>query len=232
MRTTLNRSIFLIASLLVAAPAFAQWPAPPSKPAQPSASSPSAASPSRRIQAEDDGSSGFAVGLRAGWAFPIGDLNATTSLGTQVAGQIPVWLEAGWRLNKNLYVGLYGQRGFGFSNNCPIGSDCSTSGWRLGVEGIYNLLPDGVAQPWAGLGVGYEWLSTSRAGEDLSYKGWELINLQVGLDFALSKQFSIGPFASISLFGKYTSVSANGVSNDLSASHNWLQTGLRATFKL
>jgi hypothetical protein len=36
----------------------------------------------------------------------------------------------------------------------------------------------------------------------------------------------------MSLFGKYTSQSANGVSNDLSASHNWLQTGLKATFKL
>jgi hypothetical protein len=230
MRTILNRSIFLIASLLFAAPAFAQWPGPPSKPSQPSASS---SSPPHRTPAQDDdGSSGLAFGLRAGWAFPIGDLNSTSRMGDQIAGQIPAWLEAGWRFNKNLYFGLYGQRGFGFSNYCPLGNDCSTSGWRVGVEGIYTLLPDAVLQPWAGLGVGYEWLSTSRAGEDSSYKGFELLNVQIGVDWALNKQFSIGPFASISLFGKYTSQSANGVSNDISASHNWLQTGLKATYKL
>jgi len=227
----LNRSIFLIASLLFAAPAFAQWPGPTSKPSQPSASSSSGASPARRTQ-DDDGSSGFAFGLRAGWAFPIGDLNSTARMGDQIAGQIPVWLEAGWRLNKNLYFGLYGQRGFGFSNGCPIGSDCSTSGWRVGVEGIYNVLPDAVLQPWGGLGFGYEWLSTSRAGEDNSYKGFELLIVQIGVDWALNKQFSIGPFGSISVFGKYTSQTSNGVSNDISAGHNWLQTGLKATFKL
>src|ERR1700694_4191705 len=165
MRTNLNRSIFLIASLLLAAPAFAQWPGPPSKPSQPSASSPAPAAPARRTSTqEDDGSSGFALGLRAGWAFPIGDLSSTATLGDQIAGQIPVWLEAGWRFNKNLLIGVYGQRGFGLSNNCPIGTSCSTSGWRLGVEGIFNLLPDAAVQPWVGLGVGYEGLSTSPAG--------------------------------------------------------------------
>jgi hypothetical protein len=225
----LNRSIFLVASLLLAAPAFAQWPAAESKP-PPAPAAPY--SPPRRTPQPDDDSSGFAFAVRGAWAFPFGDVNWTTGLRDQVLGQIPVWLEAGWRFNKNLYVGLYGQRGFGFSNNCQIGTDCSTGGWRFGVEGIYTLLPDGAFQPWGGLGVGYELLGTTRAGEDLSYRGFELLNLQIGLDWALNKQFSIGPFVSMSLFGKYTSQSANGVSNDLSASHNWLQTGLKATFKL
>jgi hypothetical protein len=224
----LNRSIFLIASLLLAAPAFAQSPPAESNPAP----SPAAPSSPPRSTPPDDDSSGFALGVRGAWAFPFGDVSSTARLQDQVFGQIPLWLEAGWRFNKSLYLGLYGQRGFGFSNNCPIGNDCSTGGWRFGVEGIYTLLPDATFQPWVGLGAGYELLSTSRAGEDLSYRGFELLNLQVGLDWAFNKQLSIGPFASLSLLGKYTTQSANGVSNDVSASHNWLQTGVKATFKL
>jgi hypothetical protein len=212
----------------MAAPAFAQWPAGESKPPP----LPAPSSQPRRATPQDDDSSGFAFGVRGAWAFPFGDVSSTARLQDQVFGQIPVWLEAGWRFNKNLYAGLYGQRGFGFSNNCPIGNDCSTGGWRFGVEGIYTLLPDGTLQPWFGLGVGYELLGTTRGGEDLSYRGFELLILQAGLDWALSRQFSIGPFASVSLFGKYTTQSANGVSNDVSASHNWLQTGVKATFKL
>ena len=175
---------------------------------------------------------GFAFGVRAAWAFPFGDLNPTETLGSNVSGQLPIWLEAGWRFTRNIYAGIYGQYAFGFSNNCPIASDCSTKGYRLGIEGIYNLAPDAWLQPWAGLGFGYEWLNVSRAGQDSNYKGFELAYVQAGVDLAVSKQLSVGPFGSVSFLGKYTSQSANGVSNDISATHEWVQVGLKATFKM
>jgi hypothetical protein len=183
------------------------------------------------VVVEDDGS-GFAFGFRAAWAFPFGDLNATDGLSSQVAGQIPVWLEAGWRFSKNVYAGAYFQYGAGFSANCPLGADCSNHGLKFGIEGIYNVAPDASLQPWVGLGIGYETLSVSYAGADSNYKGWELANVQLGLDFAPSKQFSIGPYASCSVFGKYSSQESSGYTNDISASHAWLQLGLKATIKL
>ncbi|HUJ27500.1 MAG TPA: hypothetical protein VLW85_15855 [Myxococcales bacterium] len=158
--------------------------------------------------------------------------NTNGGLGDQVAGQLPIWLEAGWRFSKNVYAGLYYQYAFGFSNNCIAGGDCGSHGMRFGIEGIYNVAPDSMIQPWVGLGVGYETMSVTFNGADSSYKGLELVNIQLGADFAASKQFSIGPFVSYSLFGKFTSQDQNGVSNDISAGHNWLQLGLKATVKL
>lgn len=233
----MNRSIALIAAILVSTPALAQWgSAPAKKEPAPSAAAPEPApAPTRRpaaVRHEDDGSSGFAFGVRAAWAIPFGDLNNSDSLSSDVSGQLPLWLEAGWRFTKSIYAGAYFQAGLGFFNNCPPGSDCSTNGLRFGLEGIYNLAPDAGLQPWVGLGFGYETLSVSRAGEDSSYKGWELLHLQVGADWAASKNFSIGPFASFSLFGTYTTQSSSGQDNSISASHNWLQLGLKATYKL
>jgi len=233
----LNRFIALITAILVSTPALAQWGSAPAKPAPapaaaaaPAPASSSAPGPAKRSNDPDDG--GFAVGVRAAWTLPFGDLNSTDTVGSQIAAQVPIWLELGWRFNKNIFAGVYGQYAFGFSNNCPIGNTCSTNGFRLGVEGIYNFAPDAGLQPWAGLGIGYEWLNTNRAGQDYGYKGWELAHLELGIDYAGSKQFSIGPFASITVLGKYTSQSSSGFSNDISASHNWLQLGLKATFKM
>ena len=243
----MNRSSALLIAVLFASPAFAQWgsapaakptpaPAPAATPAPapaPAAEAPAPTPPPRRrVVVEDDGSTGFAFGFRGAWAFPHGDLNATSGLGDQIAGQIPVWVEAGWRFTKNIYAGLYYQYGFGFNNNCNVGADCSNHGMKFGVEGIYNVAPDAGLQPWVGLGVGYETLTVTQNGADASYKGLELVNIQLGLDWAASKQFSIGPYVSYSLFGKYTSQDASGISNDISAGHNWWQLGLKATIKL
>jgi hypothetical protein len=247
----LNRTIALIAAILVSTPALAQWgqapaakptpapapatPAPTAAPAPaPAAAEPAkpAASPRRQAAYEDEGASGFAFGLRGAWAIPFGDLNNTDSIGDDLSGQLPIWIEAGWRFNKNVYAGLYFQYAFAFSHNCPPSTDCSASGEKVGLEAIYNLAPDAGMQPWAGLGLGYEWASVSRAGDDRSYKGLELLNLQVGIDLAPSKSFSVGPFASFSFLGKYSSMTASGQSNDISASHEWLQLGLKVAVKM
>ena len=224
----MNRSLALI-FVLAAAPAFAQWPTA-GKPAETPPTPPSrraAAAPAR-----DDGS-GFSLGIRAAWAFPYGDVNGHANLQDNVRDQVPLWLEAGYRFSKSIYAGLYGQITPGRANNCPIGADCSTSGYRFGIEGIYTILPDAVLQPWVGVGVGYEILNFSRAGEETTVKGLELAHVELGADWAASKNFSVGPYASYSLFGKYTSTSVNGVSNDVSdtAGHSWLQVGLKATYK-
>ena len=101
---------------------------------------------------------------------------------------------------------------------------------------VQILAEDGhaVINPWAGLGFGYEIFKTSASGDDRTFKGFELLNVQVGLDWAVTRTFNVGPFASYQLFGKYSSFTASGVSNDIadSTGHSWLQVGLKAGIRL
>jgi Opacity family porin protein len=231
-----NRSLALIASFLIAAPAFAQWPnsPPPKTETKPEASQPPP--PAKRARDTgprvDDGS-GFGFGVRAAWAWPMGGLTSSEEVSSVVNGALPLWLEAGYHINKSIYAGLYFQYARGFTN-CLGGQDCSSSGLRFGAEVLYNFAPDATLQPWAGIGGGYELFNSSRTGDERTFKGLELLNLQAGLNWALTKNFSLGPFASYQLLGKFTSFSANGVSNDISdtTGHNWLQVGIKAGFRL
>jgi hypothetical protein len=239
----LNRSL-LVAALFAAAPAFAQWPSDKpkaeNKPADTTTTTTAAPAPAptpppsrrqaQRGPAEDDGS-GFGLGLRGAYAWPMGGLTGDEDLSASVSWQLPVWLEAGYHLNRNLYLGAYYQYAFGH-DNCPAGIDCSSHAMRFGIEGIYTFAT-GAIQPWAGLGVGYERLSRSRGGDSTTFTGLELLNLQVGLDFAMGKM-TFGPFASYQLLGKYSSFDANGRSNDIgdSRGHSWLQLGLKLGFTL
>lgn len=183
----------------------------------------------------DGDGSGFGFGLRASSAFPFGGFTADRDLKGPVAAQQPIWLEAGYHINGNIYAGAYFQWApslFG-RTNCLGGADCSSSGMRFGIEGIYKFMPNSVVQPWAGLGVGYELLNLSQGGADSTYKGLELLTVQAGIDFGTQK-IAIGPFVSYALFGKFTSFDASGYSNDIgnSAGHSWLQVGIKAGFKL
>lgn len=236
----MNRTLAIIASLLFAAPAFAQWPTAPSNPPpkseptvnNPPPSAPPPRRPVREVSHGDDGS-GFGLGVRAAWAKPYGGLTSTETLDSNVSGALPLWLEAGYHFNSALYIGAYFQYALGL-NNCLGGADCSSSGMRFGLEALYHF-GSGSMQPFVGLGFGYEIFNVSRsAGDDRTFKGLEMLNVQLGLDYWVSKTFSIGPFASYQLFGKYTSDSASGFSNDISdtTGHSWLQLGLKLGFKL
>ena len=231
----MNRSLF-IAALVAAAPVFAQWPDKPKTETKTDTATPPPPAPTRAQRqagpVEDDGSA-FGLGIRGAWAVPVGGLTADQNLGDSISGQLPIWVEAGYWFNRNLYIGAYYQYAFGF-NNCLAGSSCTSHGMRFGLEAIYNLAPTATLQPWAGVGFGYELLSQTRSGDDTTARGFELANLQLGLDFAASKSLSIGPFASYQLFGKYTSFTAGGLANNPSntTGHSWLQVGLKAGFKL
>src|SRR5947209_9341162 len=114
--------ILLIVTMLAAAPAFAQWPTDTkpktdTKPADTATPPPPppAAKKAPRGPVEDDGS-GFSFGFRGAIAFPYGGLDETTDLGQSVSNMIPVRLDLGYWINHNIYVGLYGQYGFGNTN--------------------------------------------------------------------------------------------------------------------
>ncbi len=214
-----------------------------------------AAAPTR---AED---SGFSFGLRAAYGIPMGDLASGASFGDSFSGAIPLWLDAGYRFDKNWGAGVYFQYGFASvadaTKNAAAAdlglSGITASGWsgtdvRVGLQGTYNFMPDASFAPWVGLGLGYEWATTkfdvSYLGQSgtasIGYHGFEAV-LQVGGDFKASPNFSVGPFAAMT-FAQFSSGTVDATiagqtasqSGDITnkAFHEWLQLGLKGTFNL
>lgn len=210
----------------------------------------------------------FQVGLRTGYSIFAGKLyepavlvfggmslsGDPTGQNRAVSGQVPIWLDAGYQLTPNLMLGLYGQYGFvTLKSDCP---GCSAHDLRFGIQGQYRFLPTGSADPWVGLGVGYESLSLSQkvpsvtdsqgngtplpTAIDGTFSGWEIANLQGGVDFRLVPAFTLGPFVSVS-FDEFTHSSIDFHSSTFPSSsgsigskalHEWITLGAKGTFDL
>jgi len=173
----------------------------------------------------------------------------TTSdnLGDDLSAVLPLWLDLGYRINPNIYVGAFFQYAFGFINSdqnpqcSQMGTSCSASNIRLGVNVHYHISPGQPFDPWFGLGVGYDWLlvgvSMPGLNADVTDRGFEFANLQLGGDFMVSPTFRCGPFVSFSL-GEYRSikVSAGGTSTSMGLSdkglHEWLLFGFKGAFDI
>jgi len=195
------------------------------------------------------------VGLRAGFGLPFGSEGTTasdasdTKLSDDLKGIIPIQVDAGYRINPKIYVGLSFQYGFGLintdnSNNADCNSSgfsCSASDVNVGVNAHYHFLPGQAFDPWVGLGAGYEWLSFSVSGggqeATVTGTGFEFGQAQVGGDFQAARNLGIGPFASFS-FGQYgnANLSQGGSSMDMSITsksfHEWLELGVRGVYDI
>ena len=192
-------------------------------------------------QAQGTPASGISLAARVGYGIPMGDADATISQSDTVSGMVPLQLDATYRFNPNWQFGLYFQYGFATigdlfctSGGALVGVSCSGSNVRFGAEVMYTFASQGFS-PWIGLGLGYEWQNvTAEAGGvsvDVQLSGFEYLNLQLGGDWRLSPNFKMGPFVSFS-FASYDSISAAGVSGSIAstATHEWLQLGLKGTF--
>lgn len=215
-----------------------------------------ALAPSAAVAAELPGP-GLELGVRTGYAFSAGHIGAPPNgtdrdLGDFVSGQVPLWLDVGYRINGALYLGGYFQYGFGIvnddrQNGCRNANvDCSASDIRLGVMGRYALGWLGSTIPWVGLGIGYERVNFSvhqsliaSTDTDSTSSGFEIANLQFGLDYPLTSRMVVAPFISVS-FGQYQSNStkttigstATTVDQDFDKKsvHEWFLIGARFAF--
>jgi len=196
--------------------------------------------------ARADENSGFQGAVRTGFILPFGQIYGTgtgssgIAFGDSVTGFVPVMLEAGWRFNPNVMVGLYGQYAFGIAKNCEA-SSCSVSDFTVGVQAHYHFAPQEAVDPWGGVGFGYEWLPLSvTSGSsvlDVTYKGFQFVSFQFGVDFPVTSTFKLAPYVSFSL-GQYSSGSASGNvvtgSGDVTdkSLHEFLTFGFRGSFNL
>jgi Autotransporter beta-domain len=205
---------------------------------------------------------GFELGARVGYGIPLGEAVEASDLSDSVKGLIPLQLDLGYRVTPALSIGGYLMYGIGFlgdqvSDVCDSRDDvpgvsvtCSARDVRVGLQAHYHFAPRKKLDPWLGAGIGYEWLSfgteTSGGGQQVDVsstgKGFELINLQGGLDFRPAPGLGLGPFLSFSV-GQYSSTSASCSGNacgdfalegdgdiDDKGFHQWLMLGIRGTF--
>ena len=190
---------------------------------------------------------GFTVAGRISAAIPYGDAFQTSTgtpyaLGTGTTASIPFQLDAGVTLAKRYFVGAYGQYRIGLAKGgaCAEGVNCSDTGVRAGVEFLYQLAPRTAGiSGWIGIGTGWEWSRSQGylTGTDatLTLNGWEIAQLQVGVDLWMSKVLRLGFYLSASL-GQFSQASLSDGSDAVSTSiasktlHGWFEMGMKSTF--
>jgi hypothetical protein len=184
------------------------------------------------------------LGLRLGYGLPMGESQKGVDLADGITGQVPVQLDAMWRLSPNLSAGAYFAYGFGqvgdsLDDVCDgPGVDCSARDMRLGAQAAFTFAqPAAKLAPWIGAGLGWEWGTLTAESDDadgsITFSGFDA-TLQGGADYRLSPKFAVGPFVALS-FGRYSDASGdNGFEAEIEeeAVHQWLQLGIRGTFDL
>ena len=142
-------------------------------------------------------------------------------LSARYGWQVPVLIDAGFKLQKPWFLGVYGGVGYGRvgSGNeaeqaCAAeGVDCTTLSYQFGIQAQYHFGASDQLNPWLGLGGGYEifrqTLSSGPYSEVQQTSGLSLVKLAFGVDYRSS--FGFGPFVEISA-GRFqaTSTEVNG----------------------
>lgn len=208
----------------------------------------------------------FHLALRTGFGLPLGSYadvrqigplrdEDVISLSDDVHGAIPLWLDLGYRVHPNVMLGAYVMYGLvlpksaevdnPLAGGCPEGLDCFGAGIRAGLQAQYAFSPGAPIEPWLGVALGVEWITSHVQGQafgfDLdiatSHFGPDPLQLQGGVDFRLGPAFALGPFAALSVM-QYTSCTAelDGESIECrlpdKAWHGWLVLGLRGSLGL
>ncbi len=192
------------------------------------------------------------IDLKVGYEIPTGD---STSLGgiTEYfgpmnhiwSGAIPIGVAGRYRFSPSFSAGVYFQYNPAFvaSFSCSTGLTCSGYNMRIGVEAVYGFLPERFLNPWVSLGTGWQWthasISDGVQSNAFTLSGWEYFNVQVGLDFNLSKMFAVGPYVGY-FGGQYTSKTADisgvnesgSIDSEFRAFHGWIQFGAKGTVNL
>jgi outer membrane protein W len=195
------------------------------------------------------------LGARLGYSAAMGDAFKEANTGQAVKmsdgikSQIPIQIDAAYKLSKEFALGAYLAYGFGqvggaAKDECSLsGQSCSAHDWRFGIQALYTFTqvsPPFV--PWAGVGLGYEWGTYKQTGggqpdSSLTLKGWEFLNLQLGGDYVVNPQLAVGPYVMFSI-AQYSDaeVESGGVSVsgsiDKKAVHEWFGFGVRGRFDL
>ena len=121
----------------------------------------------------------------------------------------PLELGIGYRFGGWLYVGIAGVYAFG-PTEVTQGRDLSTYNTQFLAEVAFHPLRYAKVDPWIGYGLWVEWFNGGTGN-------FIPVSASVGVDFALSQTFRMGPFFAFQ-------VAFNG--ND---THEWYVVGIKLT---
>jgi hypothetical protein len=173
-------------------------------------------------------------------AFPYGEIEDGVDMDRVFDPQLDVDLEGGLRVDRHLAVGLYLDLGYGdpareTRDACrAVGIDCNAYRTRFGVLLRYTFAPAARMTPWLTAGTGFEWAKIAANDyyddEQFSYRGWELLRLQTGIDLRTSPLLGVGFYGGVA-FGRYArGDDANGSFDiDRERIHTTVTAGLRLT---
>lgn len=202
---------------------------------------------------------GLSASLRLGWGFPLGDAFRTASGTKSLAGEfsglfLPVQGDFGIVLARRFvlggYLGMFGYPVLRAHGSGVAAMECHAPGvqrcsgsvqtFRLGVQALARFWVDRPIQPWAGLGAGFEYVEYLLDDGDVephrvAYWGPEIVNVQAGVDFRLTRHLKVGPYASLGV-GQYNAVDVSGyggpgipVAIVGKTRHEWAHLGVRLT---
>lgn len=196
------------------------------------------------------------IGLAAGYGIPSGSLLQNVSLKDVQSGEYGLRLDAAYRVIPNFGIGVIGGLGIGahgVSVQCPTGVTCSILNLRFGVEANFYPFPASSLSPWIGVLAGYEhWSitatkdsssssssssgSSSNKPEVSDSAGALEYGVHAGLDVALAKTWSAGPYISYTLasYGDFkesyknvTPAVPDQTIKNTDGGHSWLFFGIR-----
>jgi hypothetical protein len=163
---------------------------------------------------------------------------------------IPIWLDGGYRVSRQFYLGGYFQWAPAFvsGDSCPSNVSCSAYDFRVGANVHWHFKWlfgsgrwAGAFDPWVGVGSGYESAvihleSPAGAKSHQSFNAFEYGNVQLGADW-VSGTLHLGAFTSLSL-AEYLETTQTNPTGSHSYSipdpalHWWFNVGLRGLYDL
>ncbi len=186
------------------------------------------------------------LGLRLGFALPVGESTDRQKLSDTLHGQVPLWFDLGYNVSRKVMLGVYAQAGFlifkgpSARAGCPDDVDCSGSSVRLGAQLQYTFAPDAPTRVWLGGGVGYELLNISVNRNSAHLRGFEYLNGQFGIDFTTGAHTALGPFLAFTVAEYSHAGSDDGggssqsqrISSAERTLHHWVFLGIRGVSNL
>ena len=147
---------------------------------------------------------GFQGALRSGASFPWGKASEAPGddFSARTGWQVPITLDAGFKLSKPVFLGVYLGLSYGSSGSelCAQGDvSCSLLSYHFGVQAQYQFGASETINPWVGYGVGYEIveqsLESGEYSETQSSSGLTYLKAAVGADFR--SVIGLGPFVEV-----------------------------------
>lgn len=140
------------------------------------------------------------LGFRLGITTGTGSFEPGHALHDDVAGLLPLWVDAGYRFLDRWFVGAYWQYGIGLSSSTSkaLCDTCVHSNIKYGLQVNYSFLTIERTRVWAGLGFGRHSFETvdEKTKRGMSFTGWEPLSVHLGSSWRPTDGVEIGPFFS------------------------------------